>query len=199
MSVALTGIKPLCDRKFSLLKWSCVFSKSLVFKVLKCLEIVARCQCLVATEAAWVLLMEMLTLFDIFLWYNRSAVLVLNKDHLIAPVQSKRKPRGSISDFWHSLEICSGEWKICVIGPPASTWIIPPWSSPCVLQLWGAVVCGPRNSWKGHFYAGHSLSHPRCLRPPPSSFKHLLSSWGTFNHFSVHIQPCPRLQSCPVL
>lgn len=66
MSVALTGIKPLCYRKFSLLKQCCVFSKSLVFKVLKCFEIVVRCRRLVATEAAWVLLMEMLTLYLIF-------------------------------------------------------------------------------------------------------------------------------------
>lgn len=66
MSVALTGIKPLCDRKISLSQWCCVFFVSPVFKVLKCLKIVVRCRCLVATEAAWVLLMEMLTLYLIF-------------------------------------------------------------------------------------------------------------------------------------
>lgn len=66
MSVALTGIKPMCDRKFSLLQWCCVFSVSLVLKVLKCFKIVVRCQCSVAMKAAWVLLMEMLTLYLIF-------------------------------------------------------------------------------------------------------------------------------------
>lgn len=61
MSVALTGIKPLCDRKFSLLKWCCVSSKSLFCRVLKCFKIIVRYQCSVATEAAWFMLMEMLT------------------------------------------------------------------------------------------------------------------------------------------
>lgn len=56
----------MCDRKFSLLQWCCVFSVSLVLKVLKCFKIVVRCQCSVAMKAAWVLLMEMLTLYLIF-------------------------------------------------------------------------------------------------------------------------------------
>lgn len=51
MSVALTGIKPVCDRKFSLLNWCCVSSKSLFYKALKCFKIIGRCRCLVATEA----------------------------------------------------------------------------------------------------------------------------------------------------
>lgn len=100
-----------------MLKQCCVFSKSLVFKVLKCFEIVVRCWCLVATEAAWVLLMEMLTLYLIFTFDNGSAVSVLNKDYLIAPVQSQGKLQGSLSVFWHNLEICSGEGKFGLLVP----------------------------------------------------------------------------------
>lgn len=39
------------------------------------------------------------SLVDIYLCYNGSAVLVLNKDHLIAPVQRKGKFQGSLSGF----------------------------------------------------------------------------------------------------
>lgn len=70
------------------------------------------------------------SLVDIYLCYNGSAVLILNKDHLIAPVQRKGKLRGSLSVFWHNLEIFSEEWKFSVIGPPALHLNKPPPNQP---------------------------------------------------------------------
>lgn len=39
------------------------------------------------------------SLLDIYLCSDGSAVLVLNKDHLIAPVQRKGRLQGSLSSF----------------------------------------------------------------------------------------------------
>lgn len=64
------------------------------------------------------------SLLDIYLCYNGFAVLVLHKDHLIAPVQRKGKLQGSLSGFWHNLEI--GEPKNWVIVPQPCTRTSPP-------------------------------------------------------------------------